>query len=99
MRIDGEWYACQDDVVRPIIRGEILNSRGGWEQVPFLDDTGADCTVISAPVLKALGSPTTTRHERLGGVAVPSTAFESRHKSACRATMVGLPPFEVNSQA
>jgi hypothetical protein len=68
MRIDGEWFLCDDEVVRPVVRGEILNSRGEWEPAPFLLDTGADCTVFSAAILDVLDFEVTSSGERLGGV-------------------------------
>ena len=46
MRIDGKWLLCDDDVVRPVISGEILAASGSWEWVEFLVDTGADRTVL-----------------------------------------------------
>ena len=55
MRIDGEWYECDDGSVRPVIRGEILTAIGFWEPTPFLVDTGADRTVFSAAILDVLG--------------------------------------------
>jgi len=33
MQIFGEWYLCDDDVERPIIRGEILGGDGAWAHV------------------------------------------------------------------
>jgi hypothetical protein len=69
MRIDGEWYECDDGVVRPVMRGEILGANGEWRQVLFLVDSGADCTVISAAVVNVLGFELIRSHERLGGVS------------------------------
>jgi hypothetical protein len=54
MRINGEWYLCDDSVVRPVIRGEVLAGDGSWARVPFLVDTGADRTVFSAAILALL---------------------------------------------
>ncbi len=68
MRINGEWFECDDGFVRPVVRGEILNAHGHWEPAPFLVDTGADCTVFSAAILDVLGFDTTASEERLGGV-------------------------------
>jgi hypothetical protein len=68
MRINGEWFACDDGFVRPVVRGEILNAHGNWEPALFLVDTGADCTVFSAALLDVLGFDTTTSDQRLGGV-------------------------------
>jgi hypothetical protein len=68
MRIDGEWYECDDEVVRPIIRGEVFSAHGSWEPVLFLVDTGADCTVFSAAILDVLGFEPGTARGRLGGI-------------------------------
>ena len=54
MRINGEWLRFEDGIVRPVIRGEILGDNGLWVAAEFLVDTGADRTVISAPVLESL---------------------------------------------
>jgi predicted aspartyl protease len=72
MRIDGKWLLRDDDVVRPVIPGEILAANGSWEWVEFLVDTGADRTVFSAATLAKLGlQPLTTKDavSGLGGVA------------------------------
>ncbi len=72
MRIDGEWYRCDDGVVRPIFRGEALASDDTWAKVYFLADTGADRTVFSADALTALQlQPLATRQQLagVGGVA------------------------------
>ena len=63
MRIDGEWLLCDDGILRPVIRGEILASDGTWQRAEFLVDTGADRTVLASLRLQ----PVVT-HARLGGV-------------------------------
>ena len=68
MRINGEWFECDDGFVRPVVRGEILNADGHWEPAAFLVDTAADCTVFSAAILDVLGFDATAAEERLGGV-------------------------------
>lgn len=68
MRINGQWFECDDGFVRPVVRGEILNADGRWEPAVFLVDTGADCTVFSAAILDVLGFDATAAEERLGGV-------------------------------
>jgi predicted aspartyl protease len=68
MFINGEWMICADEVCRPLIRGEIQTGNGKWESVAFLVDTGADRTVLSAPVLVKLGLPQTGATEQLGGL-------------------------------
>lgn len=72
MQISGEWLLCDDDVRRPVIRGEVLASDGTWVSAEFLVDTGADRTVFSAGLLALLRvSPVATgeRLSGLGGVA------------------------------
>jgi hypothetical protein len=68
MQINGEWPAGDDEVKRPVIRGEILSSHGVWVPAPFLVDTGADRTVFSAAILAELHLQTLMTQERLGGV-------------------------------
>ncbi len=68
MRINGEWYVCDDGMVRPVIRGEILDGMGAWRPVPFLVDTGADRSVLSAPILVSLSLQPIVTHDRLAGL-------------------------------
>ncbi|MBI3245731.1 MAG: retropepsin-like domain-containing protein [Deltaproteobacteria bacterium] len=68
MRIDGEWLLCDDAMVRPIIRGEILARDGSWQAIEFLVDTGADRTVLSAATLEVLHLQSSVTQDRLGGV-------------------------------
>ena len=68
MRIDGEWQQCDDAVVRPLLRGEILAADGRWRATEFLLDTGADCTVFSAATLTSLGLTSNSPQGRLGGL-------------------------------
>ena len=68
MRINGEWYLCDDGVVRPVIRGEVLAGDGSWVRVPFLVDTGADRTVFSAAILALLHLPPVATRDHLGGL-------------------------------
>ncbi len=79
MQISGEWYLCDDGVVRPVIRGEILASNGSWVRAPFLVDTGADRTVFSAAILTVLGLQPVAE-DRLGGVGgvVDSVVVETQ---------------------
>jgi hypothetical protein len=55
MVIKGAWLLCDDGVLRPIMRGEVRAADGEWIQVPFLVDVGADRTVFSEDVFRALG--------------------------------------------
>jgi len=36
MQINGVWLICDDGVVRPLVRGEVLAGNGAWEGVEFL---------------------------------------------------------------
>jgi hypothetical protein len=93
MQINGEWLLCDDGIVRPVIRGHILDGHGAWIQAPFLVDTGADRTVFSAPVLAALALQPTIATERLGGVGgivtsvIVATQMRFRHEAG-RGTVV-----------
>jgi hypothetical protein len=49
MLIDGAWLLCDDGVVRPIVRGEVLDRNGAWLQVRFLVDT-AEIAQLSAKI-------------------------------------------------
>ena len=68
MRFEGEWLECDDGIVRPVMRAEILAGDGVWRSVELLVDTGADRTVISANVLEGLNLVTTEPRDRIGGV-------------------------------
>lgn len=68
MLFSGEWYLCDDRIVRPILRGEIQAGDGSWRAVEFLLDTGADRTVFSANVLEALHLRSGEPGERIGGL-------------------------------
>lgn len=68
MRIDGEWLLCDDGVVRPVIRGELLAGDGAWKAVEFLVDIGADRSVLNADILSKLGLPLFEAEEGLSGL-------------------------------
>jgi hypothetical protein len=57
MLITGVWHHCDDGIIRPVIQAEILAHDNSWWKAPFLLDTGADRTVLSADVLTALRLP------------------------------------------
>ena len=80
MQINGEWLICDDGIVRPVVRGEILAANGSWVPVPFLLDTGADRTVFSAAILAALHLHSPTAPERLSGLGgtVRTVSIETR---------------------
>lgn len=68
MRINGEWLWCDDGIVRPAIRGEILAGDGSWKKFEFLVDTGADRTVFSAATLTKLNLQPVTAREGISGL-------------------------------
>jgi predicted aspartyl protease len=68
MRFDGQWLECDDGIVRPVIRAEVLAAGHEWRSVEFLVDTGADRTVMSANVLESLNLETAYPQDRIGGV-------------------------------
>jgi hypothetical protein len=68
MRFDGQWCLCDDGIVRPIIRGEVLACDGYWRAAEFLVDTGADRTVFSANILEVLDLEAVISEDRIGGV-------------------------------
>jgi predicted aspartyl protease len=68
MRFNGEWLQCDDRIVRPVVRAEILTGVGSWRAVELLVDTGADRTVLSANVLESLNLDTTEPLDGIGGV-------------------------------
>src|SRR5574341_1610362 len=57
MLISGVWHSCDDGIVRPVIRAEVLSGNGSWVKTLFLLDTGADRTVFSVDILRALRLP------------------------------------------
>jgi hypothetical protein len=95
MRINGLWHLCDDGVLRPIIRGEILAGDGSWVKALFLVDIGADRTVFSADVLKALNLETVAGPDHLSGVggAADSVVVDTRirvtHDEADKAVFIG----------
>ncbi|HXU40483.1 MAG TPA: aspartyl protease family protein [Blastocatellia bacterium] len=68
MRFNGEWLSCDDGIVRPAIRGEILADDGSWKTFEFLVDTGADRTVFSAVTLAKLRLQPLTAQEGISGL-------------------------------
>jgi hypothetical protein len=74
MRIDGRWLLCDDGVIRPVIRGEVLSVGQSWEWIELLVDTGADRTVLTAADLAKLGPHPVAAEEAsisgLGGKAM-----------------------------
>jgi hypothetical protein len=86
MLLNGLWLLCDDGVVRPVLRGEAQAVDGSWLQIPFVVDTGADCTAFSAVTLAALRLPPVASADRVGGVGgeaasvVVETAIQFRQE-------------------
>ncbi len=80
MRINGKWLLCDDGVVRPVVRGELLAGDGSWKAVEFLVDIGADRTVLNADILSKLDLPLLKAEEGLSGLggATDSGEIETR---------------------
>ena len=95
MLIAGVWHECDDTIVRPVIRGEIQGADGAWLKVPFLVDTGADVTVLSADVLRALDLPAIDSPGQLGGAGgvvesvVVAAEIRFTHDKGGKATFKG----------
>ena len=68
MRFNGEGLQCDDGIIRPVMRAEVLTGAGSWRAVELLVDTGADRTVLSANVLESLNLDTTEPLDGIGGV-------------------------------
>ncbi len=68
MRCNGEWMSCEDGVIRPVIRAEVMTSGGAWRSLELLVDTGADRTVICSSVLENIHLPRLTTENRIAGL-------------------------------
>jgi predicted aspartyl protease len=68
MLVRGVWHQCDDGIIRPVIQAEIAAHDNSWWKAPFLLDTGADRTVLSADVVAALRLEPIERDNRIGGL-------------------------------
>jgi predicted aspartyl protease len=80
MRFDGLWERCEDGVVRPLLSAEVLSECDSWHSVAMLIDTGADRTVLSADVWKALNMEPHETEVQIGGVGGFAEAVRVRTK-------------------
>ena len=80
MLVAGVWHQCDDGIIRPVIQAEILAHYNSWWKAPFLLDTGADRTVLSADILTALRLPPIKTDNRIGGVGgvAPAVTIETQ---------------------
>lgn len=76
MRVEGEWRETVTTVPRPYLRAHLQSHDGSWIQCLFLIDTGADCTVLAADVVRQLGLPTAPALRQLGGIGGPIETLE-----------------------
>lgn len=67
MRLNGEWFACSDGDIRPIVRASILGGDGAWLPLELLVDS-ADRTVLSASVFDESNLPGLTQDRGVGGI-------------------------------
>ena len=87
MRVDGEWYECDDGVKRPVVRIEVEAADGSWQPALFELDTGADRTVFNAELLSLLGLQPSQTSNQLGGIggivssAIVETQLRLTHDS------------------
>lgn len=54
MRIVGEWFRCDDGIVRPTLRLYAHGQNGERQRDRFLVDSGSDRTVLSAFFLRRM---------------------------------------------
>jgi predicted aspartyl protease len=80
MLVAGVWHQCDDGIIRPVIQAEILAHDNPWWKAPFLLDTGADRTVLSADILTALRLPPIKTDNCIGGVGgvAPAVTIETQ---------------------
>jgi hypothetical protein len=57
MVIVGEWFLCDDGIVRPVVRVQVPGENSEPFNDRFLVDTAADRTALSAPLFRKLQLP------------------------------------------
>ena len=68
MQITGEWFECDDGIIRPVIHGKILAANNSWEKADFLVDIGADRTVFNSFALSLLNKAEQEIKGQSGGI-------------------------------
>jgi hypothetical protein len=76
MLIKGEWLPCDDGVLRPVVKGLVLDVRNRPIPEHFLVDPGADNTILGASLLDTLSLPTLAP---LPGLAVRGIGGDSEY--------------------
>lgn len=61
-------------MLRPIISAEVQSVTGDWEPLNMLVDTGADCTVFSEDIFRAIGVKPGATKQQLAGVGGQSAS-------------------------
>ena len=77
MIVVGEWFRCDDDEVRPIIRARAVAANGIPTEVEFLIDTGGPNDVFHT-------SPRTTRFAALAAARPPTRRRRGGTERRCR---------------
>lgn len=65
MRVNGEWFECDDGAIRPSMPGLVRAADGQMIDVMFLLGGGADRTVFSVDLLALLQPLATTETEQI----------------------------------
>ena len=95
MLINGTWHTCDDGIIRPVIHAEIQAQDGSWVKAPHLVETGADRTVFSVDLLRALRLQSVVAEERLGGMGgvvntiIVETRIRLTHENRGKVTFRG----------
>lgn len=66
MRVTGEWFLCQDGVVRPTLEAYVVGADGELYADRFLVDSGADRSTFSADFASRLNLAATSRAQAVG---------------------------------
>ncbi|HJZ70014.1 MAG TPA: hypothetical protein VKF81_17945 [Blastocatellia bacterium] len=65
MHVNGDWFVCEDGVIRPIVIGLVKIGAGQLIEVTFLLDAGADRTVFSSGFLSELAPLKSSEAEQI----------------------------------
>ncbi|HEY3135667.1 MAG TPA: hypothetical protein VGL29_06410 [Blastocatellia bacterium] len=65
MHVNGDWFVCEDGVIRPIVIGLVKIGAGQLIEVTFLLDAGADRTVFSFGFLSELAPLKSSEAEQI----------------------------------
>src|SRR6266571_3497571 len=65
MHVNGDWFVCEDGVIRPVVIGLVKIGAGQLIEVTFLLDAGADRTVFSSGFLSELAPLKSSEAEQI----------------------------------